>query len=463
MSHFKIALIGGGSYHWAPHLAADLMQVPQLNGSELHLVDLNPEAVALTQRYIRHLAEHLQVDWRIEVSPLEPALDGADAVAVAISTGGLEAMQLDVSIPERFGVYHTVGDTVGPGGIARTLRNVPIFVELAQQMERLCPRAWMVHVTNPLAQITRAVTRASSIRCVGLCHNYLGTRAFLANLLQCEREDLHAVSVGVNHFTWLKELTCRGQDVQDQLTCANYLQYEARKRARQQVGLRDDSPTLPPADAHLNYYLNFELCELFGYFPVGGSAHVAENFPGYLNSLAALQRHRVERKPVLPDRAAAHQQAKQEMLDRLAGKLPLPDLTDSIEQLAPVVAALLTGRAVHTVVNVPNQGQISNLPPDVVVETWAQVDWNRITPACAGAVPSPVNGQLQLIVQEEELAVEAALTGQRRLVVQALAVSPALAQKDQAEELADELLAAQARWLPQFQTRTRRSAAVVPA
>jgi len=388
----------------------------------------------------------------VQVDDLDPALDGADAVGVAISTGGLEAMDHDYTIPQKYGVYHAVGDTVGPGGISRTLRNVPVFVDLARRMEQRCPDAWMLHVTNPLAQITRAVTKATDIKCVGLCHHFLGTRAFLANFFKCEREEVQATSVGVNHFTWLTDVTVRGRDVMDRLTLENYLEYEAAKDGELITGSTEDLEPRSGQHGH-RYYLNFELCEAIGCFPVGAASHVAENFPHFLNSQEAANRHRIYRKGVLPNRARAHEKHRQLLIDRLEGKAPMPTLEqmkDSIEQLAPITAALVAGVPNHTVVNVPNRGQVPNLPRGAVIETWAHAAWDRITPTFAGEVPLEVLGQVTQIVQEEELAVEAALTGDRRKVIQAMHASPLLTDKDAVEPLVDELLAANARWLPQF-------------
>lgn len=457
MSQLKVVLIGGGSVQWTPHLATDLFLTEELRGSALVLVDTNPAAADLMLRYCTRIADNLGTRWRVEAAGLAAALDGADVVCVAISTGGLDAMHNDVTIPQRFGVYHSVGDTVGPGGISRTLRNVPVFVDIARRMEQTCPNAWMVHVTNPLAQITRCVNKATGIRCLGLCHNFLGTRAFLAAFLKCEREEITATSVGVNHFTWLKDLACRGEDVSDRMTLDNYLAYEAAKPGATRVGSTEDQQADPTeSSTGHRYYLNFELYKQFGIFPVGGASHVAENFPYYLNSLETARRHRIYRKGVLPDRKRSADACRQEIIDRLEGQKPMPGIEDSIEQLAPAVAALCAGKATHTVVNMPNEGQIGNLPRGAVVETWAQLNRDRVTPTLAGDVPGPVAGLVQLIVQEEELAVEAALTGDRDMAVQAMLVSPLVADKDRAAELTDALLEANARWLPQFNPAGRR-------
>ena len=455
----KFVLIGGGSLRWTPPLATDMFLTESLCGSELALVDIDGEAADLMQRYCRMIAEQTGCGWRVSVQDLESALDGADGVCVSISTGGFDAMHLDYTVPEKFGIYHCVGDSMGPAGISRTLRNVPVFVDIARMMEKHCPDTWMVHVTNPLSQLTRCVWKASSIRCVGLCHNYGGTLAHLADFLGVKESDLFALSVGVNHYTWLKDLTCKGEDIRDRLTLKAYLEYEDRKAGRPvRTGTLDDKIEADLGGRpHLPYRLNFALFEVFGVFPVGGSSHAAEGMPWYLNDPATVQRHQIWRKGVLPARRDGAKRLRRETIEIVEGRQPLPEPKMSAELVAPVVSSLCTGEPSHGVVCLPNQGQISNLPRDAIVETWGMVTRDRIAPVLSGGVPDPLRGLMQLVVDEEELAVEAALTGDRDKVVQAMYVSPMVQDKDRAAELADALLDATRQWLPQFRSQRAKS------
>jgi alpha-galactosidase len=448
----KIVLVGGGSFNWTPTLACDLFLREGLAGSRLVLVDINSEAAALLKVYCTKLATHAGTGWSVEVSELDAALDGAFSVTVSISTGDLEAMVVDYHVPETFGIYHTVSDTVGPGGISRTLRNVPVFTDLAQRMEKYCPDAWMVHVTNPLTQITRAVCKTSTIRCAGLCHNYAGTIAFLADFLGATPEEVAAVSVGVNHGTWLKDIRCKGKPVgPDRLTMAHYLEYAARKGGPVKTGTLDDAieAMLRQSD-HLPYYINFELYELFGVFPVGSCPHVAENWPFYLNNPETIRRHRIRRKGVLPGRREGKLRNRRKILDVVEGRTELGPLRASREGLSTILESLQTGGPSRAIVAMPNTGQVSNLPADVVVETWAGIDAQGIHPDDSGPIPNPLLGYMQLIVDEQEMAVEAALTGDRRLLHQALHLSPMVQNKDCIAELGEKLLEGNRRWLGQF-------------
>lgn len=438
----KVVMIGGGSVLWTGRFATDFFLKASLRGSEMVLVDTDAEAAALMVDYCRLLNRELDAQWRIGAAPLETALRDADVVVVSVSTGGLDAFEVDYQIPQKYGVYHSVGDTVGPAGISRTLRNVPVFVDIAQTMERICPDAWMIHVTNPLAQLTRCVAKTTSIKVVGLCHNFEGTMQAMAHYLGAERGDLHAETFGVNHFTWLRDMTCRGEPFDHRLSVEQYLAYEAQQRAAVATGTTDDKVNTMTGggEAH-DERLAFELFELFGVFPVGGVAHIVENLPYYLNDPTTIRRHRIRRKGVLPQRCDGKREKRKHIEDVLEGRRPLDPLKASHEDLAHIVESLHHGTPCRAVVNMPNRGQIANLPRDAVVETWADIRGDTITPLPAGDVPVALKGMLESIVAEEELAVEAALTGDRRLVVQAMFVSPLLHRKDAAEALANELLA----------------------
>ena len=444
----RIVLIGGGSYNWTPTLAGDLFLRKPLDGSELVLVDIDQEAVDIMTRYCRMVAE--STDWRVTSLPLEEALPGADIVCVSISTGGFETMAHDYGIPEKYGVYHTVSDTVGPGGISRVLRNVPVFVDIARKMEALCPRAWLIHVTNPLSQITRAVTKTTSVRCAGLCHEYQGAITHIASLIGAGVDDMDAVPVGVNHFTWLKDLTCCGKPVDGGLSLAEYLRYEADRKAPVKANTTDDDIRASLGEGTMEHYLNHALYERYGYFPAAAAPHIAENLPYFTNDPEVMKKYRIRRKGVLPVRQEQKNKKKSEILDILEGREKLEKRELSAEGFSVAVESILTGRVSRIIAAMPNTGQITNLPASAIVETWAMVSRGGLTPVTAGPIPQPLAGTVQLIVDEQELAVEAALTGDRELVYRALAVSPQLHQKDIVKELGDELIEANIDYLPQF-------------
>jgi len=164
----KVAIIGGGSYLWSPGFCRQFIRSQRLKDIELALMDRDAQALEL-------VAETVEIMRNQEDSPLrlaktldmDAALDAADYVLVSISTGGLEAMRHDVEIPQKYGIWHTVGDTVGPGGWSRAVRNIPVFHEIASRISRLCPSAWMINVSNPLTPLTRVPTRCFGVKAIG--------------------------------------------------------------------------------------------------------------------------------------------------------------------------------------------------------------------------------------------------------------------------------------------------------
>ncbi len=180
MAKTRICFIGGGSYNWMPKLLGDLALTRDLEGS-IVLHDLNPSALDDIQRYGRKAMSQAGANFSIETTTdLERSLEGAEFVVVTITTGGLDTMAADLGIPEKYGIYQSVGDTVGPGGLSRALRNVPVMVAIAKAMERQCPNAWLLNLTNPLTALTRAVgLTAPRLKAMGLCHELFGVRGGL--------------------------------------------------------------------------------------------------------------------------------------------------------------------------------------------------------------------------------------------------------------------------------------------
>jgi len=442
----KIVIIGGGSYHWTPVLVKDLFLMPGLAGSDLVLVDIDQQAAEHMRDLCGMINERIGCEWNIKTASQSEALKGADYVCVSISTGGFDAMHQDLAIPEQYGIFHSVGDTIGPAGISRSLRNIPVFIDIAREMEEHCPNAWMIHVTNPLTQLTRAVCRETSIKCIGLCHNFEGTMAFMADYLKCDRNELDSICVGVNHNTWLTKLNCRGKNVDfEDLSLKQYLEYHAGKQGHLFTNTTDDElERLADDNGGIPQYINFELYERFGFFPVGGCSHAAENFPYYLNSKESIKKHFVRCKGVLPGRFELQQRRKNNALEVLRGEKDLTEIVTfsrSHEQFADIINSLYTGVPCRVIGALPNKGQIGNLARDVVVETWVTASASGIYPIQSGDVPLSLTGMMQTIVEEQELTVEAAISGDRRKLLQAIAVSPMVQNKDDAEKLTDKIIA----------------------
>jgi alpha-galactosidase len=200
----QVTIIGGGSYQWGPSLMADLLLTPCFaDGGHLVLEDLDPAPLAKMEALTHKMADHLGVDVTVSTTTDQrAALDGADFVVVTISTGGFDSMSVDLDVPARHGIRQSVGDSVGPGGINRSLRNIPVLVGIARDMEQVCGDAWMLNITNPMTALTRSVRRETSIRAVGLCHE-VGNFSFdLAIALGLPHTAIRPTVSGVTTSRW---------------------------------------------------------------------------------------------------------------------------------------------------------------------------------------------------------------------------------------------------------------------
>lgn len=434
----RICIVGGGSYNWGPVLLQDLAATPELTGTII-LHDVDPDAADELCRLGRRLMSAAESSFQVETEA-DPrrALRDADFVIVTITTGGLDAMAHDLEIPLRYGIVQAVGDTVGPGGLARALRNVPVFVELARTMEEVCPDAWLLNLTNPMAACVRAVTKTSAIKTVGLCHEMFGIRRMLSRLFEATPEEVELQIAGTNHLTWLLEASIRGEDGLGLLRTylANGGTIPLRELAEpHQASFQD------------HWRVKLALFAIYDYLPAAGDRHVAEFFPYFLHQDG-------EAEPwVMPTlvehRRAIAAAARAKVRAWLAGERPLPT-GRSEEEVVDVIRALATGRPHTIVANLPNRGQIDNLPREAVVETRAVVMANGIVPISVGPLPTGLLATVQNHMANQELIVEAALTGDRALVNQAFLGDPLVRDIDSAPRLVDELIGANSAYLPRF-------------
>src|SRR3954453_11624820 len=212
----RIVIIGGASLQWVPKLFLDIVNMPSLAETELVLQDIDTEPLPAMADFVRHVNGLKGTGITVATTTdRRAALEGADYVVVCISTGAFESMRHDLEIPERHGVKQSVGDTVGPGGVMRSLRNIPVLLAIARDMEARCPAPWVLNITNPMTTLCRAVTRETSIKTVGLCHEISGAQFALAQILDVDFRSFDFEVVGVNHLPIITALRIDGEPAMD--------------------------------------------------------------------------------------------------------------------------------------------------------------------------------------------------------------------------------------------------------
>lgn len=436
----KITMVGGGSYNWAPAVIKDMLLTPALANADYVLYDINKRASDLTKAYLDEIARRTGAGAKIVSTDNEKqALDGADYVVIAISTGGLDAMAHDLAIPEKFGIYHTVGDTCGPGGWARTIRNFDVFAGLASAFNKHCPRAIVLNYTNPMITLTDILSRLCKAPVVGLCHGLFENLAFIKQFYKLQSEDEIAVKyAGLNHFFWTTQARADGVDVIADL--------RRRLKTKGFTELRRQ-PHMDRLGFKSNREVATELFRQTGIMPYLGDRHTCEWFARYITSKENMRRCKIVRTSIA-ERQKQHRNAEKHLRQLVAGK-GWKAIERTRETAADIVEAHSQGKVFIDVGNLPNIGQISNLPAGAVVETAMRVDRNGFNPITFGALPEPVRAILEPWSRVLTMVVDALLAKDRRQAMQALRLDPICAglTDQQVEDMGTQLLKAHRKFI----------------
>lgn len=461
MKRRKIVIVGGGSNNWTPRIVNDMLLTEAIKDSEFVLYDINKKASDLTCAYLTLVNSQLLKTKAVFLSTDDRrlALRGANYIVITISTGGLKAMAHDIAIPEQFGIFHTVGDTSGPGGWARFLRNFEVFRGLARDINRYAPGAMVLNYTNPMTTLTDVLCRLCHGPVVGLCHGLFENLRFFQQVYRLKSEDDISVKyAGVNHFFWITAAKTGQRDI------LTDMRRQILERSITDIW-RDSQAD--PAGFKSNRELATELFRSTGYMPYLGDRHTCEFLPGYITSLENMKKYRLVRTSIreraesfrhrtrnlraMTRRMQSTRAKDREWLESRRGAI----LKRSRETAADIIAAHVTGVPFIDVGNVPNIGQVSNLPMGAVLETAVRVDRNGFTPLAFGPMPEPVHGLVAPYPAVFNLVVEACFRSDMEMALQALRLDPVCSRLNgkQVREMGEKLTRAHAAYLPPFKIR----------
>jgi len=435
----KIAFFGAGSLGFGPRLVGDILSFPELVDSTIHLVDPAEERLEFIESYVRRMVREAELPTQIAASTEQEAgLDGADYVIASIRVGQhFEPETLDVQIPlEVGGLRQTVADTVGIGGIMKGLRTIPPMLDIARDMERLCPKAVMLNYTNPMAMIMWAIHEATDITAVGLCHSVQGTSRQLANYMDVDYARMRYHVAGINHMAWYLELSQDGENLYPRLRACL------------------DNPDIVVRDP-----VRFEVLKHFGYFVTESSTHMSEYVPYFLRHPDEVERLNLRTRAVeMPRNEEMLAQRRANREKRLAERQRQLEtnpatIRRSHEYAAAIIHAMETDTATRINASVPNTGLIPNLLEGCSVEVPCLINGAGIHPCYVGTLPPQCAALCQGNVNMQGLTVRAVLEQKREHVYHAAMVDPNTAAQltlPQIRETMDRLLDAQSELMPEI-------------
>ncbi len=453
----RITIVGGGSYHGAPRLLADFANTLSLTDAQVVLHDLDTERMKRMEELGTEIARRRGIPMTVRAEgDRRAALADAEFVITAFSVGGFDSMQHDIEIPQRYGIRQPIGDSVGPGGIMRALRSVPVLLDIARDVEVVAPDALLVNVTNPLTALCRAVTRKTSVRTVGLCNEWVGCSWVLSLLLDCGMHEIDPVLGGVNHFPLATALRVGTDDgfarlravLDDPAIATAPIWMDPPERAGWTK--ITDAPHWTKLDVIENHRVRFELFRRFGVLTGSGDHHAVEFMPGFVHPANDYGREwRVHHYGMEGHRRDAAEDVEYYEEMRAASDVTM---MPSGELVASLLDGIVTGKPRSLPVNVPNAGNVVNVPDGCVVEVVGVADEHGVRARDTTAVPGIMGEFLRRINVVQEWTVEAALTGDRQLVLEAMLADPMAEQLpyENVVAMTGEMLAATARWLPQF-------------
>lgn len=438
----KITFIGAGSMVFTRQLTSDILLTPALQDSTIVLMDVDAVRLKQAKSIVQAVVDKRKLKAKVEATlDRREAVAGADYVVTTFQQGGLDAYKLDIEIPQQYGVEQCVGDTLGPGGVFRALRTIPVLLDLCDEMDELAPDALLLNYVNPMAANCWAVADGTGRPHVGLCHSVQGTSEMLAAWINVPYAEVNFLCAGINHQAFFLEFKRGKEDVYPLLWAAI-----ERPEIMAQEPVRTD------------------LMKYFGYFVTESSGHASEYVP-YFRKTAQMVND--ELAPRFTDdcndwfdygrtggylRHCLHrlEQFQSDYAAIVAGKFPTQR---SHEYGSWIIEACETNQPAKIAGNIPNTGLITNLPDGCCVEVPCLVDASGIQPTFVGNLPPQLAALNRTNINVQSLIVEAALTGDTDAVYHAVMIDPltaAVCTLPQIHHMVTDMLAAEEQWLPQF-------------
>ena len=426
----KITMIGAGSVVFTLNLLGDIFTFPELRESEIALMDIDEERLRIAEIMARNVAAKFDAHPTITAhADRKEALEGADYAINTIQVGGFPSTLIDFEVPKRYGLQQTIADTMGIGGIFRALRTIPVMLAMCREMEEVCPNVTFLNYTNPMAMNTWAVSQATAIKTVGLCHSVQGTAHQLSQYMGIPENELTYLCAGINHMAFYLELKHNGKDA-----------YPLLREASAQKAIWERDP------------VRFELFKRLGYFVTESSEHNAEYNPYFIrrDRPEAIDRFSVPIDEYINRCYAQNFWWEMMRLQLLDGTVDIdPELSG--EYAALIIHSMETNTPRVIYGNVLNNNLITNLPRGCCVEVPCLVDASGIQPTVIGRIPPQLAALQQTNINVQGLAVEAVLTGKKEHVYHAAMLDPHTAAEltlDEIEQLVDDLFEAHGEIIP---------------
>ncbi|MEK6645708.1 MAG: alpha-galactosidase [Candidatus Firestonebacteria bacterium] len=438
----RIVFIGAGSLGFTRNLIRDILTFPLLKNSTLVLMDIDKDRLEFSRKSVQSIIDRGKYPAKIEATldRKEALKKGADAVIVTILAGGVQVWKYDIEIPKKYGVDFNIGDTRGVAGIFRALRTIPVMLDICKDIEKYAPNAILLNYTNPMAMLCRAMQKKSFLKLTGLCHSVQGTAKMLAKWINAPMEEITYVCAGINHQSWYIEFKRNGKDVYPLIRKA----ITTDKKIYQEELVRNEM------FLHMDYYVT------------ESSGHNSEYNWWFRKRPDLIKKYCIhgtgwnpgEYAYILKEYLGREKHWKKEIKDWFEKGAPM-ELERGHEYAAFIINAVMGGEAFEFNGNVPNTGIITNLPDDVCVEVPVVANKRGFNAIHVGAIPPQCAALNNISVAVEEMAVEAALTGDARLLFQSVMYDPLTASVlslREIKKMVSEMLQKNKNYLPQFKS-----------